>query len=740
MTTAALPLRPDADLSAFLRGAPSEPQRLDLAVDGIRCAGCMSTIENAVGRIPGVTHARVNLTDKRLSVMFAPGAAAPTTVLSRLAELGFKAHPFSPRGREGVEGAEYRRLLRALGVAAFASMNIMLLSVVVWSGHATGLDPATRDLFHWISALIALPTAAYSGRVFFDSAIAGLRARRVNMDVPISLGIVLALGMSVAQALNHAEHAYFDGAVMLMFFLLIGRVLEHMMQDRTRKTAANLSALKAEKALKRLPDGSWKSMPTDMVEPGDVVMVRTGERVPLDGVIEEGATDLDQSLVSGETAHRAVATGDAVYAGAMNVSGPIVLRVARSHDGTMLAEIERLMAAATANRGRYVRLADRAARLYPPVVHTAALATFLGWMAFGLPWNEALIIAITVLIITCPCALGLAVPTVQIVASGALFRRGLLLNSGEALERLAETDWVVFDKTGTLTAPAAEIANPEEIDRSMLAGAARLALTSRHPLSAVIADQLRGASPFATARELPGQGVTASVDGSVLRLGSPDFCDAKRQADEIAPRYPDASLVAFRADDKVAVFAIRQPLRADARKTVRAFEDAGIPTEIVSGDREAAVSTIASRLDVTEWRAGILPGGKVARLQELKAEGHRPLMIGDGLNDAPALSEAHASIAPVSAAHLTQAKADMLLMGERLAPAFEAVMIARQARRLMSGNLWFSAVYNIVAIPIAVAGLATPLVAALAMSGSSLIVMLNALRVARPPRVEGVDA
>jgi P-type Cu2+ transporter len=733
MTAATLARAVRPDLAAFLRGEPGEPQRLDLAVEGIRCAGCMSTIERGVGALPGVVHARVNLTDRRLTVLFATDHARPDAVIEKLAQLGFKAQPFSPRGRDAQDGRELHSLLRALGVAAFAAMNIMLLSVVVWSGASTGLDPATRDLFHWISALIALPTAAYSGRVFFDSALAGLKARRVNMDVPISLGIVLALGMSVVQALNHAEHAYFDGAVMLMFFLLIGRVLEHLMQDRTRKTAANLAALKAERALKRLPDGSWKEMPIDMVEPGDLVMVRLGERVPLDGAVEEGRSDIDQSLVSGETAHRAVQAGDQIYAGALNVTGPLLVRVAKPHDGTMLAEIERLLATAAANRGRYVRLADRAARLYPPVVHTAALATFLGWMVFGLPWSDALVIAITVLIITCPCALGLAVPTVQIVASGAFFRRGLLLNSGEALERLAEVDRVVLDKTGTLTTLTTEVANRDELDPGLTQKAARLALASRHPLAAAVAALGAAGAPPATAREVPGQGVTACAQGLVLRLGSPAFCEAEQEAEALAQRFPDASLVAFRAGDLVQVFAVRQPLRADAAEVVQAFRAAGMPVEIASGDRPEAVEAVARRIGVADWRAGILPGGKVARLRELKAAGHRPMMIGDGLNDAPALAEAHASIAPVSAAHIAQARADVLMIGERLLPAAEAVALARRARGLMLANLWFSAAYNVVAIPIAVAGYATPLVAALAMSGSSIVVMLNALRAARPP-------
>jgi Cu2+-exporting ATPase len=621
-----------------------------------------------------------------------------------------------------------RRLLRALGVAAFASMNIMLLSVAVWSGHETGLDPTTRDLFHWVSALIALPTAAYSGRPFYDSALAALKARRVNMDVPISLGVCLALVMSVFEVLRHGEHAYFDGVVMLLFFLLIGRTLDLVMQRRTQQVAANLAALRAEYATKRLPDGTWRDVPIDLVEPGDVVLVRMGDRVAADGRIEEGRSDIDQSLVTGETAHRAVRPGDEVYAGTQNLGGALVIRVLKSQDGTLLAGVERLLTQATQSKGAYIRLADRAARLYPPFVHSVALLTFIGWMLVGIGWHDALMIAITVLIITCPCALGLAVPAVQVVAAGAMFRNGILIQSGDAIERLAEIDRVVFDKTGTLTLPAADIANQGEIEPEDLALAARLALTSRHPLSAAIAAQDPAATPLATAREVPGEGVSACQGGQVLRLGSPHFCEVMPEAETLAARFPGASIVAFRNGARIALFAIRQPYREDARAIVTTLSAMNLPTEIISGDRPEAVAEAARDLGIRHWRAGALPGDKVAWLEQMKQSGARTLMVGDGLNDAPALAAAHASIAPASASQLAQTQADFLLVGKRLGGIASAIRIARKARWLMLENLWISVVYNLVAVPVAILGHATPLVAALAMSGSSIIVTLNALR------------
>jgi Cu2+-exporting ATPase len=738
MTVAALsvPLRGKTDYEAFLQPGEHGGSAMHLAVDGIHCAGCMSTIERAMLSHPGVVSARVNLAQKRLALEWAEGKADPAAAIARLDDLGFPASPFTPAAAENADAVEMRRLIRALGVAAFSMMNIMLLSVVVWSGHETGLDPTSRDFFHWISALIALPTAAYSGRVFFDSAIGALKAGRVNMDVPISLGIMLALVMSVVETLNSGEHAYFDGAVMLIFFLLIGRTLERAMLRRTRDVAANIAALRAETMLKRLPDGSFRETPAELIEPGDVVMVRPGDRIGVDGVVEQGVSDIDRSLVTGETAHQPARAGDAVHAGTLNLSGTLMVRALKAQSGTLLADVERLLARATETRGAYVKLADRAARLYAPFVHTAALLTFLGWMAAGIGWQQALVIAITVLIITCPCALGLAVPAVQVVASGALFRRGVLANSGDAMERLAQADMVVFDKTGTLTLPEASIANIDAIHPAVLARAGRLALSSSHPLASVVARAAGAVTPFATARELPGEGVKACDHGHVLRLGSAAFCGAEAEVEALARAMPDASFVAFQDDDARAVFAIRQPLRADAAEVVAALRRDGMPVAILSGDRDGAVEHAAQELglDAASVHAAQTPRDKVERLEALKAEGRHVLMVGDGLNDAPALAAAHVSIAPVSATHLAQAQADFLVLGARLGPITEAIGIARKARRLMLENLWLSVGYNIIAVPIAIAGHATPLVAALAMSGSSIIVTVNALRARSPDR------
>lgn len=729
------------DLSVFVRHGEGGVAGMELAVEGIRCAGCMQAIESGLGRDAAILKARVNLALKRVTVEWKEGALRPEGVIERLAALGFKAYPFLPSAERDSVTREERRLLRYLAVAGFAAMNIMLLSVSVWSGNNGDISPVTRDFFHWLSALIALPTAAYAGRPFFESAIRALKAGAVNMDVPITLGIVLALGMSVVETANHSQHAYFDGAVMLIFFLLIGRYLDQMMRRRTRDLAGNLAALKAETATRLMPDGTTTILPIAAVSPGDLVLVQPGERVCVDGIVESGRSEIDRSLITGETDPAAIGAGAQVHAGTMNLSGSLTIRVEAAGSGTLLDEIDRLMAQAVESRSRYVRLSDRAARLYAPLVHATALATLIGWIAFGLAWQQALIIAITVLIITCPCALGLAIPAVQVVAASALFRRKIMLKEGDALERLAEADMVVFDKTGTLTLPEPDLLNASEVGTEAIKAAAALASASRHPLAQAISRAAGSPAPLADTQEHHGAGLAAMVNGEEMRLGSAGFCETEGLARQVGSVYPTASLICWRHGETCAVFAVGQQLRPDARACVDALGRLGLEVMILSGDRESAVSSVARDLGIATWKAGLRPDEKLHTLDGLAERGRKVLMVGDGLNDAPALAKAHVSISPISATHLAQAAADIVFLGDSLGPVAASIGIARRARGLMMENLWFAVLYNAVAVPIAIAGLATPLVAAAAMSGSSLVVTLNALRAARrAPETSGKAA
>lgn len=725
------PVRPAAapaqDFSLYLRTDESGHAAMDFAVEGIDCAACIDEIEDAVEALPGIAGARLNYTSHRLAVAWS-GAADPAGVFGRLAAIGYKAYPFGADRAEEIERAASRHLLRCLAVAGFAAMNIMLLSVSVWSGNVSDIDPETRDLFHWLSALIALPACAYAGQPFFQSALRALRNRALNMDVPITLGVMLALGISVYETLHSAEHAYFDSAVMLLFFLLTGRYLDHAMRRRTRVEASNLAALKAAIASRIEADGTLVLVPAAAVKPGDVVLVRAGERVPVDGVVLSGHAAVDESLVTGETLPRPVTTGGTVHAGALLHEGALHLRTTAAGDDTFLDDVSRLLEEASNARSGYVRLADRAARLYAPMVHTTALASLVGWLVAGASLHQSVLIAVAVLIITCPCALGLAVPAVQVTAAGALMRSGVLINAGDAFERMAEIDTLVFDKTGTLTAPEPHLANAADLPADLLAIAGRLALSSTHPLARAIAAASADATPFAAVREVPGQGVEADVDGGLARLGSASFCGLIEDAP--SPE-ENASVVALRVGERTARLVIRQTLRPDAVEVAERLRAMGLRLLILSGDRPSAVAPIAAALCIAEWQGGAHPADKIAALDRLKAQGRHVLMVGDGLNDAPSLAAAHVSMSPIAAADVTRAQADLVFLGEKLAPVATAIAVSRTARRLMRENLGIAVIYNLIAVPLAIAGLVTPLIAAAAMSGSSIIVTLNALRARR---------
>ncbi|MCW2314626.1 Cu2+-exporting ATPase [Rhodoblastus acidophilus] len=715
------------DFSHFVRNDEDGRSRLDLAIDGITCAACLPDIETAMKRLPGVKLARLNLTSHRLALTYDPQQVEPGRFTGALEAIGYRAYPYEQRQVEADEQARFNLLLKCLGVAVFAAMNIMLLSISVWSGQSTSLPPETRDFFHFVSALIALPAAAYAGQPFFSSAWAAIRQRRLNMDVPITIGVTLALALSVYETQHHADHAYFDSAIMLLAFLLAGRVLDQAMRRRTKTAAGNLAALKGENALRR--DGAeWVLVPVAALAAGDRLLVRAGERVPADGVIVEGASALDESAITGETDPKPAQAGDNVYAGTVNGEGALTVDVTAAGHSALIDEAARLIEQAGAARSKYMQLSDRVSQFYAPAVHLTALVTGLSWwLFFGATAHDALVIAISVLIITCPCALALAVPTVQAMASGAFFRSGLFLNDARGLEKLGEIDAVVFDKTGTLTLPQPGIANADAIPADLLELAGRLARSSHHPLALALARSLRGGAPLPDARETAGQGVAAPYEGFEARLGSASFCDAEFLAAEA-----EVSAIYVRAGEKVARLDIRQSLRPDAAKIVAHLRAENLDLHILSGDRPEAVAPVAEQLGVADWRGGQKPADKIAFVERLKAQGKKVLMVGDGLNDAPALAAAHASISPIDAVHLTQAQADAVFLGEKLLPVAAALAIARRARALMTQNLTFAILYNAVAVPVAMAGQASPLFAAAAMSGSSILVTLNALRLRGP--------
>ncbi|WP_395646919.1 heavy metal translocating P-type ATPase [Terricaulis sp.] len=723
---------PRADIAAFVRHDAAGDDTLELMVAGAKCAGCIRKIEGGLLALPGVQEARLNLSTQRLRVAWRPGALAPQRIVETLTRLGYAANVFDPEQAQRNVDEEGRRLLRYLAVAGFAAMNIMMFSLPIWFGDDMG--PGTRTLLHWISALIAIPAALYAAQPFFRSAYSALKARRANMDVPISLAVFLTLGMSIAETLQQGGHAYFDGITMLLFFLLIGRYLDHQLRERARTAAKELLALQSVAASRIGADGHVVAVPARDIAIGDRLMLAAGDRAIVDGVIEQGVSELDRSMLTGETMPVPARAGDAIQAGVINLTRQITVRATARAEDSAIAELARLIETGEQGRGKFVRLADRAAALYVPVVHSLAALTFTGWLlvpmllrALGyeaphIGVREALINAVAVLIITCPCALGLAVPAVQVVATGRLFKRGVLVKSGDALERLAKVDVVVFDKTGTLTLGKPRLVSA--IAPETLQAAASLARVSRHPLSRAVVEAAGPGVAADGAVEHPGEGVEATVDGKRVRLGRRSFAAADAaEANDGAPE------LWFKLGDEAPVrFMFQDALRTDAASTIAVLRRRGYEVELLSGDRPAAVEAAARAVGIENWQAQVTPAEKTARIRALREQGRRPFMVGDGLNDAAALAAAYASASPGTAIEASQAAADIVVQGGNLGAVIEAIDVARAAQARALENLRFSAVYNLVAAPTAALGFLTPLIAAAAMSASSLIVTANALR------------
>ena len=696
--------------------ASGEAAESRFVVEGMHCAGCIARIESALARLDGVVQARVNFGAKLVRVVHLP-ETDDAAIEAAIASLGFKAH--LARAADAEQGhEESRRLMKAMAVAGFAAMNVMLLSVSVWAG----ADGSTRDLFHWLSAVIALPAIAYAGQPFFRSAWAALRHGHTNMDVPISIGVVLTAAMSLYETATHGAHAYFDGAVMLLFFLLAGRFLDSMMRARAQDGVAALLRRVPADALVLRPDGSTERRLATEIAPGMRVLVAAGERIGVDGLVETGDGHVDRALVSGESAPERVAAGDTVLAGTICLDALLTIRATAVGTDTVIADIARLMESAGQGKSRYVRIADRAARLYAPAVHSLAALTVIGWLIAGAGIHAAVTAGVAVLIITCPCALGLAVPIAQVVASGALLRAGVLIKDGSALERLAEADTALLDKTGTVTlAQLRPIAGlPEAADER--AALASLAGASRHPHAQAIAAALADAPAVALADvvEHAGRGVAARMGGVAVLLGSPSWLGIGTDSADI--------VTAFRIGERApCLIRLADTPRTDAAQATARLKTLGLPPVLLSGDRAAPVAVLARQLGVTGV-AGVSPADKFAFVERLGTQGKRVLMVGDGLNDGPALKRAHVAMAPATASDVGQLAADLVFFGDRLGPVPSAVVAARRTMAVVRQNFALAIGYNVLAVPLAMAGYVTPLIAALAMSGSSLIVVANALR------------
>lgn len=682
---------------------------VQFSVPSIRCAACIGTIERHFADLRGVQDARVNATQKRVTIR---SALPNSAIVAELKAIGYDAYPLDQAALAGEADPEGRDLILRMGVAGFAMMNVMLLSVAVWSG----ASDATRDLFHLISAAIALPAVIFSARPFFDHAVQALRVGRLNMDVPISLAIVLAAGMSLYEALQGGAHAYFDAALSLTFFLLIGRYLEHRTKSAARSAASELAALEVHTAARKIGH-EVETVPVKALHLNDLVVVGSGMRVPVDGQLTTARAYTDRSFLTGESEPAEHGKGAQLCAGEINLGAPFEMTATAIGQDTRLARIAALVDTAENARNSYTSLADKAAQIYAPVVHILAAASFLGWIIYDGDIRHALNVAIAVLIITCPCALGLAVPAVSTAAISRLYRLGFLIKSGTALERLAGVSIMVFDKTGTLTNPGLSF-DINALSAEQAGIAKGLASQSAHPMSQALAAYLSDtdAEPIADITEQPGAGVTGIWQGQSVALGRASWLGH------------DSDGLALSVADNVTALASTQTALPGAKNMVNELNALDIQPQILSGDNEPKTEAFAKQIGFADWRSGVSPEQKARHIATL-CNDHAVCMIGDGINDTAALAQASVSIAPGSALDATRNAADIVMLGDTLGKIPQLVHVARKSVALSKQNFGIAILYNLMAVPVAIAGFATPLIAALAMSASSITVLVNAMRV-----------
>ena len=705
------------ELIEFVERIEDGACRIHFSAPDAYCAACIDTIERSLGALDGVKQARVNLTRRTVQVDFVGEA-----VLHQLPEVirrsGYRNHPVDARDLEGRDPV-LGELLRALAVAAFATIHVMFFSEAVWNGDP---DPTTRQLFHWVSALVALPATVYAGRIFFRSAWAALSARRSNMDVPIAVGLIATCAISLFETIRGGEHAYFDASTMLLLFLLAGRTLEHVMRSQARSVVTTLARLAPRGAQVVGADGAVAYTPLERIEPGMELLLRPGDRVPVDSVLLSGRAELDLALVTGEPLPVLLETGASLPAGATNLGFAARVEAVRPASDSFLARAAALMEAAEGTRTRYRRIADRASAWYGPVIYVAAIVTFLGWGLAGAGWQVALVNAVAVLIVTCPCALALAVPMVHVIAAERLLRQGIVMRDGTALERLNAVRAAAFDKTGTLTEGHPVLVDTTA-DPDLFAVAARLAAASNHPLSRAIVAAHEPVEPPTAVEEYPGAGVEARIDGHLWRLGSPAFCGVPGGTADTTTVW-----LARNNGEAVARFSFDDALRPEAVATAAELRRLGLSLHVLSGDAAGPVDRIADAIGADAARSQLTPADKVEAVEALRATHGAVVMVGDGINDAAALRAADVSFAPAAAADVGRAAADFVLTRDRLDGVPFAIRVARGADRLVRQNLWLSLAYNLVVLPLAMAGMLTPLIAAVAMSSSSILVVLNALR------------
>ena len=732
-------------LAPFIKGEGTIKEA-DLLIDGIRCSSCVWLNEKILERTPGVISVRINFATHRALIKWDDSIVAFDHLLLRIRSIGYLARPFTPGAREESLKRDSRDLLIRFGTASFFSMQLMLLSFGLYAGFFQGINPLSKRWLEYAAFLVCTPVLFYSGWPFLKGAFRGLRNRTLNLDVLIALGALSAYLLSIRHMLTSGE-VYFDTSAMIITLILLGRLLENSAKHKASQAVSRLLALQPQEA--RVVRGQdLILMPAAKVRKGDRLEVRPGEKIPLDGIIKEGVSEVDESLMTGESKPVEKSPGSNVIGGTLNGLGSILVEVTRVGQETVISQIVRLVEHAQTASAPIQRIADRVSAYFIPFIITAAAATYLFWSRMPGGGSEPLLNAVSVLVIACPCALGLATPVAILAGTGRAARKGILIKGGDILERMHKVDTIVLDKTGTITSgkmrvaeikgEAAEGQGPgvEEI----LQYAASAEQRSEHLMGSAIVQYAaeQGIPLFKTEtfRAVPGQGVQATVSGSTILVGKKGYLEkegvpAKTEivaAADTMERLGRTIIWVSRDKSLLGFIALVDSPRADASSAIGRLQSMHIDVIMITGDNRTTACVIAHKTGIQRIIAGVLPAGKAEEVAHLRSSGHVVAMVGDGINDAPALACADVGMALSSGSDIAMESADVVLMRSDLNAVVQALLLSRRTFRIIKQNLFWAFFYNVTAIPLAMAGILSPIVAAAAMAMSSVTVVMNSLR------------
>ncbi|MEK7206396.1 MAG: heavy metal translocating P-type ATPase, partial [Pseudomonadota bacterium] len=729
---------------SFVQVADAHVREAALILEGITCAACIWLNERHIARLPGVLSVHINYATHRARVRWDEQKIHLSDILTAISRIGYLAHPYDPGRSQQLLEAERKQLLRRLGVAGALTMQVMILAEALYVGGWTGMETQYRDFFQWTSLLLTLPVLLYSAQPFFQSAWRDLKQGRTGMDVPVSLGMVTAFAASVWTTVTGQGEVYYDSVTMFAFFLLTGRYFELRARHRAAEASETLVHATPAMATRLAFDGGGdrqETVPVAHLNPGDRVLIRPGEPVPADGSVLEGRSSVDESLLTGESRPITKSPGQTLIGGSINIESVLIARIEKTGPDTVLSAILRLLDRASAEKPRLAQLADRAAAWF--VVALLLLTAVVAFYWWRHDPAQLLPIVIAVLVVTCPCALSLATPTALTAATGRLTQLGILTTRGHALETLARATHFVFDKTGTLTLGRLRLLGTRTFsameEQDCLRIASALERHSEHPIARALLETLGPNAPLQTSdvASTPGGGIQGKVSGKMYYLGTPDFVAAQTgtipPANILPALQQDGATLAILASSEqwLAAFALGDELRPGARELIAELKRQGKSVWLLTGDHEQAARRVAHELGIKELAWDLKPNDKLEKIRALQQQGAIVAMVGDGVNDAPVLAAAQVSIAMGSGAPIAATAADMILLSSQLDRLVQGLEIARRALRIIRQNLAWALGYNLIAVPAAVMGYVPPWLAAIGMSASSLLVVVNALRLTR---------